>query len=126
MRLGERLQFRCDVDRNLLDARVPRLMLQPLVENTVSHAIARRATRGAVEVRALRDEPRLVLEVRDDDGGRLPSAGFGVGLANTRARLQCLYADDHPLDIRTLAGVGTRVRIAFPLVMAQARSDRTA
>lgn len=120
VRLGERLQFHCNVDRNLLDAQVPRLMLQPLVENAVSHAIARRSTPGAVEVRALRDDARLVLEVRDDGGDRPPNAGFGVGLANTRARLQCLYAGDHQLDIHTHAGEGTHVRIAFPLVMTQA------
>ncbi|WP_189453196.1 sensor histidine kinase [Cognatilysobacter bugurensis] len=120
VRLGDRLRFRCDVEPGALEAQVPRLMLQPLVENAVSHAVAQRASPGTVEVHAVRDAARLVLEVRDDGGDRPSAGGFGVGLANTRARLQCLYADDHRLDIDTRGGHGTRVRIDLPLVIAAA------
>ncbi|MFC0676733.1 sensor histidine kinase [Lysobacter korlensis] len=120
VRLGERLQFRRHVDAAVLDAQVPRLMLQPLVENAVTHAVALRKTPGTVEVSAARDGDRLMLEVRDDGAEQAPAPGFGVGLQNTRARLQCLYADAQSLQIVPCAGGGTRVQVSLPLAMGGA------
>lgn len=114
-RLGDRLQFHCDIDQDVLYARVPRLMLQPLVENAVTHAVAHRESPSRVEVRASREGDRLVLEVLDEGAGTPPKQGFGVGLANTRARLECLYGEAQALDITELPGGGTRVRVSLPL-----------
>ncbi|MFC3269231.1 sensor histidine kinase [Vulcaniibacterium thermophilum] len=120
VRLGDRLRFRREVAPEVLHAQVPRLMLQPLVENAITHAVAHRDAPSTVAVRAARDGDRLVLEVLDDGAGAPPRPGFGVGLANTRARLECLYGQAQALDIATLPGGGTRVRVSLPLVTVQA------
>ena len=80
------------VDQNALDVAVPRLVLQPLVENAIRHGTSRRAAPGRVSVRGRCVEGALVLEV-EDDGRGLPPGGVreGLGLGNTRARLQELY-----------------------------------
>lgn len=120
VRLGDRLQFRRDIEQNVLFAQVPRLMLQPLVENAITHAVAHRDSPSKVEVRASREGDRLVLEVLDEGAGTPSKPGFGMGLANTRARLECLYGDAQELDIRELPAGGTRVRVSLPLVLGQA------
>jgi Histidine kinase len=115
LRLGTRLRFECSVAPELLPAQVPRLLLQPLVENAIRHAVATRCTPGRVTVRARQHDDRLLLEVQDD-GGEAPAApGHGLGLANTRARLQCLYGDDHRLELSPQPGGGTLVGLDVPL-----------
>ena len=118
VRLGDRLRFRCDISDEALYAQVPRLMLQPLVENAVTHAAACRESPTTVEVRASCTGPRLVLEVVDDGGRESTKRGFGLGLANTRARLECLYGAEQTLDIEALPAGGTRVRVTLPLNQA--------
>ncbi|KAB8318437.1 hypothetical protein SD81_016135 [Tolypothrix campylonemoides VB511288] len=120
VRLGERLRVRRDVSDAALHAQVPRLMLQPLVENAIAHAVAHRDAPGTVEVRAACDGDRLVLDVIDDGAGTPSKPGFGVGLANTRARLECLYGDAQSLRIETRPDGGTRVRVTLPLVRGPA------
>lgn len=117
VRLGDRLQFRREISQDVLFAQVPRLMLQPLVENAVTHAVAHRDTPSRVEVRASHEGDRLVLEVIDDGCGAPSKPGFGLGLANTRARLECLYGKAQALDIMALPGGGTRVRVSLPLTL---------
>lgn len=119
VRLGDRLQFRRDINPDVLFAQVPRLLLQPLVENAVTHAVAHRNSPSKVEVRASCEANRLVLEVLDDGAGAPPKPGFGMGLANTRARLECLYGEAQALDIKALPGGGTRVRVSLPLILGQ-------
>ncbi|HEU0078668.1 MAG TPA: histidine kinase, partial [Longimicrobiaceae bacterium] len=88
-RFRDRLSVRLAIDPDTLDARVPNLLLQPLVENAIRQGIAERAGPGSIEVSAGREDGRLRLEVRDDGGG-LPAGGAvreRVGLGNTRARL---------------------------------------
>ena len=112
VRLGERLQFRREVRDDVLSVQVPRLMLQPLVENAVAHAVAHRQTPS--KVRAWREGERLVIEVLDEGSGSPPKPGFGLGIANTRARLECLYGEAQSLDIVETPGGGTRVRVSLP------------
>ncbi|MDR0182702.1 sensor histidine kinase [Lysobacter arvi] len=114
LRLGERLRIRWGIDAASLDARVPHLVLQPLVENAIQHAIATRTTPGELCVRAARNEDRLILEVRDDGGAHPAPRGSGIGLRNTRARLACLYGADHLLEIVALVAGGTLVRLDLP------------
>lgn len=118
VRLGDRLRFHRDISHDALFAQVPRLMLQPLVENAVTHAVAHRSSPSKVEVRAWCEADRLLLEVIDEGAGRPPEPGFGIGLANTRARLECLYGEAQELDIVELPSGGTRVRVALPLKAA--------
>jgi hypothetical protein len=94
-RYGDRLAVRLDVAPDALPARVPHLLLQPLVENAIRHGIAPRPGPGRVEVRARRDGDDLHVVVRDDGlgGDALPrERGVpGLGLSNTRRRLRRLY-----------------------------------
>ncbi|KWS03800.1 Autolysin sensor kinase [Lysobacter capsici AZ78] len=120
IRLGDRLQVRWSIDSTLLDAQVPQLLLQPLVENAIHHAVATRTTPGQVSVRAQRDHAELLLEVSDDGGQRSAPPGAGLGLGNTRERLRCLYGEDHRFEIGARAGGGTQVCLRLPLRMAPA------
>lgn len=98
-RLGSRLQVRMQIDADTLDARVPSLLLQPLVENAVRHGIAPHSRPGSIAVEARRQGERLVLTVFDSGYGvppdRLLALNGGVGLSNTRARLEHLYPGAH-------------------------------
>ncbi|MDQ3289418.1 MAG: histidine kinase [Pseudomonadota bacterium] len=115
VRLADRLQFNRTIDEDVLFAQVPRLMLQPLVENAVAHAVSNRDSPSKVEVRAYREGDRLILEVLDEGAGTPTRPGFGMGLANSRARLECLYGQGQSLDIEELPTGGTRVRVSLPL-----------
>ncbi|NZA25482.1 histidine kinase [Luteimonas sp. SJ-92] len=120
VRLGDRLRFTRDIGEDVLFAQVPRLMLQPLVENAVAHAVAQRVSPTRVEVRAWREGDRLLLEVLDDGAGTPAKPGFGLGLANTRDRLECLYGAAQSLEMTTLPQGGTRVRVSLPLTLGTA------
>lgn len=117
MRLGPRLRFECNVAVEALSARVPHLLLQPLVENAIRHAVAPRPTPGRVSVRAQCDGGRLVLQVQDDGDGRgdaSASAGTGIGLRNTRARLEGLYGADHSFQLSPAPEGGMIARVEVP------------
>jgi len=116
-RFSDRLRVEFEVHPEVLEARVPNLVLQPLVENAVRHGIAPRHEGGKVTVRASRESERLVLIVEDDGAGaesRTPSEG--VGLRNTRARLARLYPEHHSLRIVRPGEGGFRVEIEIPFV----------
>jgi signal transduction histidine kinase len=117
-RFRDRLTVRIDVKPEVLDAYVPHFLLQPLAENAVRHGIAPRARPGRIEIRASRTGQRLTLEVRDSGDGVPPDtlAAFndGVGLSNTRARLQHLYGADHAFVFANLAGGGFAVTVTIP------------
>jgi sensor histidine kinase YesM len=115
------LEVTDDVAPEALDALVPNLLLQPLVENAVQHGVSRLETgTGRIVLRAWRDGERLVLHVRDNgpglDGwgpGGDGRAG-GVGLANTQGRLDALYGDAARLLLRPAEGGGLVAEVALP------------
>ena len=115
VRFADRLQVAIVAEAATLDARLPAMMLQPLVENAVRHAVAARDEPTTITVSACRVRDDLVLVVSDDGTSNGDARGFGVGLANTRARLDDLY----PGDYRFVAGPtphgGYRVEISIPL-----------
>lgn len=117
-RLGERLNVIEEIDPRLLEAAVPRLLLQPLVENAVRHGIARRRDGGELAISALRERDDLVIRVRND---LAPLQGkpctYGIGLTNIRTRLQQLYGESHEFIIDFSAGDVCRVAIRIPLHM---------
>lgn len=98
IRFKDRLSVQTKVESQVLNARVPSLILQPLVENAVRHGIAPLLSGGAVEIGARREAQTLVLYVRNDcpefAGGKAPEIKEGIGLSNTRARLAQLYGGE--------------------------------
>jgi len=116
-RFQDRLSVRFDIDPDALDAEVPRLILQPLVENAIKHGIAPRMGRGLVEITARRQEDGVWLEVKDNGVGLSVNArerfDRGVGLSNTRARLECLYGDRHRLEFSG-GDAGLAVQMLIP------------
>jgi sensor histidine kinase YesM len=96
---------------------VPHFLLQPLVENAVLHGIAPKARPGRIEIRAFRNGRHLTLEVCDSGDGlppdQLAAINDGVGLGNTRARLQHLYGTDHAFVFSNVAG-GFKVTVTIP------------
>lgn len=115
LRMGERLRVQWAVDETCLSALVPVLVLQPLVENAIIHGIARRETPGSVCVQARREAERLIIDVTDDGAPAVRHGVDGVGLSNTRARLECLHGAAATLDVSTTAQGGTRARLALPI-----------
>jgi two-component system, LytTR family, sensor kinase len=131
-RFGERLSVRIDVAPDTLDALVPNLVLQPLVENSVRHAIGKRTAGGHIEVHASQRGSELVLRVCDDGpglaAGREPGSGTGVGLANTRSRIAHMYGSAGRLQFATPDGGGLAVTVTIPFrtVPAASRGAATA
>jgi two-component system, LytTR family, sensor kinase len=116
VRFSDRLQLRWSIDPALRDALVPEFILQPLVENAVRHGIAKRSEAGTIEVSASAAEGHLVLSVRDDGPGyRAEQTEPGVGLANTRARLETLFGGAGSLELRRGETGGTIATVRLPL-----------
>ena len=117
-RFRDRLSVDTEIDPEVLDAEVPNLILQPLVENAIRHGIARRREPGHIRLAAWRDRDRLELRVRDNGPG-LSSEGellerSGVGLANTQARLRQLYGATHRFELLTPESGGVEVALSIP------------
>ena len=115
VRFGDRLQIDVAARPDVMDALVPSLVLQPIVENAIRHGMTSRAERGHVAVRATRNGAVLTLEVSDDGPGlpKTPAAGNGgIGLANTRERLARLYGSASSVEI--IDGEGLTVRLTIP------------
>jgi LytS/YehU family sensor histidine kinase len=116
MRFQDRLRVRWEIAADTRAARVPAMILLPLVENAVRHGVATQPGPGEVGIRARREEGTLWLEVWDDGpglGNVVPSRR-GIGLANTRARLAQLYGAAHGLELRDGASGGLVVRLSLP------------
>lgn len=115
--MGERfrgqLETRIRVDPAARDARIPRLLLQPLVENAFEHGL--KNGRGCVEVTIRADGTRLHCTVEDDGVGFSEDVQHGVGIDNVRHRLDLMYPHDHRFAIGARAGGGTRIEIELPL-----------
>jgi len=117
IRFQDRLAVKFDIDPETLDTDVPRLILQPLVENAIKHGIGPRAGQGLVQISTKKREDGTWIEVRDNGVGLSRHARArltnGVGLSNTRARLECLYGSQHRLDFAEGNG-GLSVQMLIP------------
>jgi sensor histidine kinase YesM len=124
-RFRDRLTVVFDVQADTLHALVPNLLLQPLVENAIKHGIGPRPTPGQITVRTRCNGAMLELDVQDNGVGlsaaRLTDFNRGVGLSNTRSRLDHLYGSLHRFEFRQPAEGGLLVCIAIP--MAELASD---
>jgi LytS/YehU family sensor histidine kinase len=114
-RFGDRLAVTMEIAPETLDAWVPNLILQPLVENAIRHGIEPHAKPGRIELRAHRQDGVLALEVCDTGPGlRGAPATEGIGLSNTRARLRELYGAAHHFQLQDGSDGGLRVRLSIP------------
>jgi len=125
VRFQDRLSVEFDVEPGAAGAPVPHLILQPIVENAIRHAVAPRAAPGRIRVAAKRADGALRLEVRDSGpgigaGAAAGEAGPGVGLRNVRARLGQLYGGGHRFELRNAEGGGLNVTLEVPLGAAGA------
>ncbi|HEX8736746.1 MAG TPA: histidine kinase [Pyrinomonadaceae bacterium] len=100
-RFSDRLQVEFDVENDILSAVVPHLILQPVVENSIKHAIARRSAGGVIRIKAGRSEDKLCLQIQDSGAGITPKTektnnaeNSGKGLANIQSRLKHLYGNN--------------------------------
>ena len=131
VRFQGRLTVNVDVDDDVMDALVPNFVLQPLVENAVMHGVAKVEGAGRIELRAHRAGEDVVITVRDNgpgidaavatDGNGSLTPAFrdrtgtgGVGLTNTRARLEQLYGAEQHLSLRRAGETGTVAEIVMP------------
>jgi signal transduction histidine kinase len=116
-RFGDRLRVTERIEPGLDGARVPSLLLQPIVENAVRYAVSPRAEGGRIEVAVRRDGALLRLSVADDGPGfdaEAEAAGTGFGLHSVRERLRAA-GPPHAVEIHTSRGSGTRIDIVLPL-----------
>ena len=126
VRFGNRLAVAMTIDPETLDALVPNFLLQPLVENAVRHGIAPPSRSGRLAVHADRDDGRLTIRIIDSGDGvpphRLTLLNQGVGLANTRARLEHLYRNDHALVFSNAEG-GFCVTVRLPFAVDRGMAE---
>jgi two-component system, LytTR family, sensor kinase len=122
-RMGDRLTARIDAAVDTLEAAVPTLLLQPIVENAIRHGAAARRGPARLDVSARRDGDVLVLEVSDDGPGPGAAALFGHGLQNTRARLAATHGAAASFELMPRAGGGALARIRMPMRPLPPESD---
>ena len=119
IRFGPKLRVRKEINPDTLGVIVPSMILQPLVENSIKHGLARKVGPGALTIRSRLESGRAVIEVEDDGMGFLverleePMAS-GIGLANVRERLAAVYGAAYQLTLTSEPGRGTSARIEVP------------
>ncbi|MEX0617355.1 MAG: histidine kinase [Pseudohongiellaceae bacterium] len=129
VRFEERLRLELDIDPQAEDALVPSMLLQPLVENSIKYAISRSEAGGYIRIAARVENQRLTIEVVDDGPGltgretdvenrtgpeTASAENSGVGLTNTRNRLQEFYGERHTVEISNMQPSGCRVMVIIP------------
>ncbi|MGE5639208.1 MAG: sensor histidine kinase [Clostridia bacterium] len=116
VRMGPRLAYTLSLPEELSAAKIPPLLLQPLVENAIKHGLEPKVDGGSVQVRAFSNEGRLVIEVADSGLGLGAGAGGkGVGLENVRERLSAVYGPGASLEIVPNPGGGALATVTLPL-----------
>lgn len=130
IRFGEKLLLQLELDPLALSAAVPNLVLQPLVENAIKHGISRRTTPGVLRIAARRCAERVELEIENDGVAATVTAGearasTGIGLTNTRARLEKIYGADYHFEMNARVDGGMCVRLDLPWKAAPQPSYRS-
>ena len=123
VRFRERLDVRIDIDADALQAYVPGMILQPLVENALTHGLAPKTSPGTVRVTVDREGDMVVLRVADDGVG-LPAGGVSerTGVGNTRERLRALYGDGYAFTLSAIPSGGALSEVRIPFRMAPTRT----
>jgi ligand-binding sensor domain-containing protein/two-component sensor histidine kinase len=118
LRFGDRLTVEQRIDPGDMEALVPNLILQPLVENAIRHGVSKRRGPAVIRVEAIRENGSLTIHIRDNGEGLRASRGEGVkegiGLKNTRSRLQYLYGDAQKCNLISPPDGGVDVALTIP------------
>ena len=122
VRFGESLILVFDIEKDVEQAMVPTMLLQPIIENSIKHGVSKSESGGTITISVQRDGDKLVLEVRDDGPGVVDiqrvDATFdlskGVGISNIRNRLQGIYGEEHSLTFSNAQPSGLIVRVVIP------------
>jgi hypothetical protein len=122
VRFADRLRIEINVDPRAIDGLVPCFLLQPIVENAIRHGIANCENRGLVEASARREGDLLHVMVRDTGAERMQVKhnGHGIGLSNTRERLEHFYPEGYEMRAQPLGAGGFEVAITIPYECAGA------
>jgi len=121
IRYGERLNYRINVPSEFMNYHIPKLILQPLVENAVIHGLEKKIEPGLISLNAQRQNGNLVIGVRDDGIGmsetlkpEKKNESTGVGMSNVHRRLELLYGEPFGLRINSSPGTGTEIQVVVP------------
>jgi LytS/YehU family sensor histidine kinase len=128
LRFQDRLRIEIEVEQDVLSAQVPNFILQPLVENALRHGVSTRLGSSCITVKAKRYGGRLDLSVQDNGPGFADQNSprkNGLGLANTRRRLQYLYGDEQSLSVRGDGNSGASVSVSIPFTTQPVASTTT-
>jgi sensor histidine kinase YesM len=126
VRFHDRLTVNMHIEPETLDARIPNLILQPIVENAIKHGIVSRIAPGRIEISARRSDDTLQLQVKDNGPGLNQGESLsgrvkeGLGLANTRARLEQMYLAAYRFEMRDAPEGGLQVTLEIPFVTSGA------
>lgn len=126
VRFADRLRVEISADPAALDAAVPQMGLQPIVENAIRHGLGRSAAAGRIQISAERRDEKVEIRIADDGPGfpEGAAAGDGIGLANTRARLHELYGDSAQLIAANGAQGGAVITLILPFRPAPEPAER--
>jgi len=126
VRFAERLNVTLDIAPETLDASVPHLLLQPLVDNAVKHGISKLPAGGEIRITANAQDGELQLGIKDNGPGFEKAGTFpasGLGLRITRERLESLYGQDHSMELLSLPAGGTITRVCIPFRVQSGDSE---
>jgi|SRR5579875_616080 len=115
----DKLQFFKEADENTLDAFVPSMLLQPIVENAIRHGLAPKLEGGEIRLSTKMIDGHLMIDIHDNGMGIPPERlaeiySEGIGISNVRERLRLLYGDQFRMEIKSQEGIGTQIRIEIP------------
>ncbi|AEP31331.1 sensor histidine kinase [Glaciecola nitratireducens FR1064] len=125
-RFAERLQLDFKVDDEAQNALVPSLLLQPIIENSMKHAISKNEKGGIIEIRAGINQDRLIIEISDSGADQESKKTqteheTGIGLENTEQRLSVLYENDYQINTMRRAEGGRSTCINMPLELSDTK-----
>jgi two-component system LytT family sensor kinase len=126
VRFAERLNITLDIAPETLDASVPHLLLQPLVDNAIKHGISKLRAGGEIRISVNAEDGELQVEIKDNGPGLGKAGSFpasGLGLRITRERLESLYGQDQSVELLNLPGGGTVTRVCIPLLVQPGDSE---
>lgn len=119
VRFGDKLRFDKDIDPATLDRLVPSMLLQPIVENSIKHGLAKKLDGGKITIRSRLSQGHVRVTV-EDDGVGIPEERLnhlfdqGIGVSNVNERLKVLYQDRYRIVVESREGEGTKTEIEIP------------